>query len=488
MSFAAWLDRHAAEAPERAALTHESGTLSYGALKRAVGALAHRLRHAHGIAPGDRVALLALNRPEYLVLLLACARLGAMLVPLNWRLAPPEHAFILRDSGARLLIHEPAFEATARLAAAQGCDGLSLPLDPGDGDVAADPGIGDATRVMIVYTSGTTGQPKGAVLTQGALRWNALNGIAAHDLSRADRVLTTIPLFHVGGLNIQTVPALHAGAHVFLHTRFDPAATLRAIAADRITVSVLVPTQLRALIEHADWPAADLSSLRVLATGSSVVPDHLIAPFLARGVPVINVYGATETAPIATALDPADAARKLGSCGKAARHCAVRVADDAGADVPAATRGEILVRGPNVFLEYWNNPAATREAFVDGWFRTGDIGHFDPEGYLWIDDRKKEVIISGGENVYPAEVEAVIDQLPGIAEAAVVARADARWGEVPVAVVVRRPGAALTAADVLAAFDGRLARYKCPRDVVFVDALPRTALGKVQKFKLREIV
>jgi fatty-acyl-CoA synthase len=487
MSLAAWLDDHAARAPERAALVDESGVLSYAALARRVAAMAHHLKHAHGIRAGDRIALLALNRSDTLVLLFACARLGALLVPLNWRLAPPEHAFILRDSGATLLIHEPEFDATGRLAPPD-CRCVALPLEVGDGARPDDPAVGDEARLMIVYTSGTTGHPKGAVLTQGALRWNARNGVAIHGLSATDRVLTTIPLFHVGGLNIQTVPALSVGATVHLHRRFDPAETLGAIAAARITVSVLVPAQLRAVIQHPDWPAADLSSLRVLATGSSIVPASLIEPWLARGVPVINVYGATETAPIASALAPADAARKLGSCGTAAPHCAVRVADDAGIDVAPNTRGEILVRGPNVLLEYWNNPAATREAFIGGWFRTGDIGHLDEEGYLWVDDRKKEVIISGGENVYPAEVEAVLDGLAGVAEAAVVARPDPRWGEVPVAVVVRRPGAEVTAAAVLAAFEGRLARYKCPRDVVFVDALPRTALGKVQKFKLRGLV
>jgi fatty-acyl-CoA synthase len=487
MSLAAWLDHHAGNAPDRAALVDESGTLSYAALAHRVAAMAHHLRHAHGIRAGDRVALLAHNRSDHLVLLFACARLGALLVPLNWRLAPPEHAFILHDSGAALLIHEPEFDASVRLAP-PGCRCVTLPLELGDGAQPDDPAIGDAARLMIVYTSGTTGQPKGAVLTQSALRWNARNGVAVHGLTAADRVLTTIPLFHVGGLNIQTVPALSVGATVHLHRRFDPAATLRTIAQARITVSVLVPAQLQAVIRHPDWPTADLSSLRVLATGSSVVPAALIEPWLARGVPVINVYGATETAPIATALAPADAARKLGSCGTAAPHCAVRVADDAGADVAPGVRGEVLVRGPNVLLEYWNNPAATRAALVDGWFRTGDVGHVDADGYLWIDDRKKEVIISGGENVYPAEVEAVLDGVAGVAEAAVVARADPTWGEVPVAVVVRHTGAEVTAASVLAAFEGRLARYKCPRDVVFVDALPRTALGKVQKFKLREIV
>ena len=499
MNFATWLDRRAAHAPGRIALTHPvveptfgkvvPNLVTYRRLADEAACAAHHLEHVIGIARGDRIALLALNRPEHLVLLFACARLGAMLVPLNWRLAPPEHDFILRDSGARLLIHEPEFAATAALAAAlPDCRSVALPLALGADREPDDPAVGTDAPLLIVYTSGTTGHPKGAVLTQDALLWNAVNSIAAHDLSSRDHVLTTIPMFHVGGLNIQTIPALHAGATVSLHPRFDAGATLRAIADQRITVTVLVPAQLAALIQHPDWASADLSTLRLLATGSSIVPAHLIEPFLARGIPVINVYGATETAPIATVLDPGDAARKLGSCGKPALHCAVRIADDAGRDVPPGTRGEILVRGPNVLREYWNDPAATREALVDGWFHTGDIGHVDDEGFFYVDDRKKEVIISGGENVYPAEVEAVLAGLPGIAEVAVTARPDPRWGEVPVAVVVRRPGASVTEPEILSAFEGRLARYKCPHAVVFVDALPRTALGKVQKFKLREIV
>jgi fatty-acyl-CoA synthase len=249
-----------------------------------------------------------------------------------------------------------------------------------------------------------------------------------------------------------------------------------------------VPAQLAAVLDHPDWPRADLSSLRLVTTGASVVPAPLVEPWLARGVPVINIYGATETAPIATALSPADARRKLGSCGKAALHCDLRLVDETGVDVPAGARGEILVRGPNLLLEYWRQPEATREALVDGWFRTGDIGHLDEEGFLYVDDRKKDVIISGGENVYPAEVEAVLAEVPGIAEVAVVARDHPRWGEVPVAVVVRRPGATLCAAELLKIFDGRIARYKHPREIVFLDQLPRNAMGKIQKFKLRGMI
>ena len=493
MSFAGWLDRRAALTPDRVALVCDAQRLTYRDLARRAHATAQHLAAVLRIGRGDRVALLALNGPDYLVLLFACARLGAILVPLNWRLAPPEHRFMLEDAAARVLIHEPDFAGAAETAVAGlACRIVALPLAVNttarSDVVAADETPDDDARLLIVYTSGTTGRPKGAVLTRGALTWNAINSVAAHDLSGRDRVLITIPMFHVGGLNMQTVPALHAGATVHLHRRFDPAATLAAIRDARITVTVLVPAQLVALLEHPDWRGADLESLRLVTTGSSIVPPHLVEAWQARGIDVINIYGTTETAPIATWISPDDARRKPASCGKAALHGEMRVVDAHGRDVAAGERGEVLVRGPNVMREYWNNPAATADALVDGWFHTGDIGHLDDEGFLYIDDRRTEVIISGGENVYPAEVEAALAGLPGAAEVAVVGRPHPKWGEVPVAVVVRRPGADLGAADVLAALDGRLARYKQPREVVFVDALPRNAMGKVQKFKLRALI
>jgi fatty-acyl-CoA synthase len=309
-----------------------------------------------------------------------------------------------------------------------------------------------------------------------------------HDLTSADHVLTTLPMFHVGGLNIQTLPALHAGATVTLQARFDVEATLAAIAERRPSLAVLVPAQLAALIGHPAWAETDLSSLRAITTGSSIVPVPLIEAIHARGVPVIQVYGSTETAPIAIYQTPRDAFLSVGSCGKPALHCAARIVDGEGRDVPRGARGEILIRGPNVMSGYWRNPEASAAALRGGWFHTGDIGHVDERGYYFIDERKHDVIISGGENIYPAEVEAILLAEPRIAEAAVVARSDPRWGEVPVAVIVLRAGAAMTAAEVLALFRDRIARFKQPRDVVFAAALPKNALGKVLRYELRRQV
>jgi fatty-acyl-CoA synthase len=354
------------------------------------------------------------------------------------------------------------------------------------GDDPSDATGGADSPVLIVYTSGTTGRPKGAVLTQGALIWNAVNSALMHGLGGSDHVLTTLPLFHVGGLNIQTLPALLAGGRVTLHRRFDPAATLAAIAAERPNLTVLVPAQIAALIAHPDWAMTDLSSLRMVTTGSMIVPVPLIEAFHARGVPVVQVYGSTETAPIAIYLQREDHARKIGSCGRPGPHCVASIVGRDGGDVAPGERGEILLRGPNLMREYWRNPGATETAFAGGWFHTGDIGHQDEDGYFFIDERKSDLIISGGENIYPAELEAILAEEKRIAEAVVVGRPDARWGEVPVAYVVPRPGEAITPAEILGLFAGRLARFKHPHAAIVTDALPKNALGKVLRYQLRE--
>jgi fatty-acyl-CoA synthase len=307
-------------------------------------------------------------------------------------------------------------------------------------------------------------------------------------MSADDRVLTTLPLFHVGGLNIQTTPALRAGCSVTLHAKFDPEATFDAIERDRITLTVLVPAQLEAMIAHPRWATADFASLRMISTGSTLVPERLIRAVHARGVPLVLVWGATETAPIAACLHAEEALRKAGSTGRAAAGCELRVVDDQGRDVPPGTSGEVLVRGRSVMSGYWRDAQASERALAGGWYHSGDSGRFDDEGYLTIDGRLKDMIISGGENVSPAEVEGVLLDCPDIAEAAVVGRPDARWGEIVVAVVAPQPGVTLERERVLALFGGRLARFKHPKDVLVVDALPRTALGKVRKEDVRQLV
>ena len=471
MNLSRFIERWAQHAPARTALHFQGVDLSYAQLwartERATRGLA-----GLGIARGDRIAFLGYNHPEMLVLLFAAARLGALLVPLNWRLTAHEHRAILADCDPKALFHEAGFAEHASALPSATRIGLGAALPEADPLLAGQ----DDDEVLIVYTSGTTGAPKGAVLSQSALLWNGFNSIHAHDLRQDDHVLSPLPMFHVGGLNNQTLPALLAGATVTLHRRFEPGLWLADVAMRRPTLSLLVPATMQAVIAHPDWTKTDLSSLRLVNTGSMVVPESLIRVFHARKVPIGQIYGATETAPLATVLMAHDAHAKAGSAGKPALHCEVRIVDS-----------EVQVRGPNVMRRYWNNPEATGAAFTaEGWFRTGDLGRWDDDGFLWIAGRSKDVIISGGENIHPAELESVLADCDAIAECAVIGVEDPKWGEAACAVIVRKAGASIDEAGVLALFAGRLARYKHPRRVVFTDSLPKNAMGKVQKFELRK--
>ncbi len=492
MNLSDWIERHARFAPEAVALRFEDDEIPYRELasriRRAAAVLA-----ALGVRQGDAVAWLGLNHPATLVLLFACARLGAMLIPLNWRLAPPEHARVLADCPPKVLFAEPAFAAHVRAIGAIEATAIealerdaSVPSrDAGEAPLASG---SEDSPLLLCYTSGSTGEPRGVVLTQRALAWNAVNSTHMHDLTSADRVLTTLPLFHVGGMNIQTTPALHAGASVTLHAKFDPRSTLEAIARERITLTVLVPAQLEAMMALPEWRSADLSSLRMIATGSTIVSAAFVRKAAERGVPVVQVYGSTETCPIAAYVRAEDALRKAGSAGAPALHCEVKVVGDDGRELAPGQDGEILVRGPNVASGYWKAPEETARTFKDGWYWSGDLGHFDEDGHLHVVARKKDMIISGSENIYPAEVENVLLECAAVEEACVVGRPDARWGEAVVAAVVLKAGCRMTEAEAMALFQGRIARYKHPREIRFLERLPRSALGKIRKDAVREAV
>jgi fatty-acyl-CoA synthase len=491
------IDRNAAFAPEKPAIRFMGSALSYGGFARRIAQTARALKSQLGIGRGDRVAVLAANHPDYLVLLYACARLGAMLVPLNWRLAVPEQIYILSDASVKALVVEQGLaEVVASLGNALadvrvvGLDfaphegtSLSALLQGASGDGRV-PHVDTSLPLLIVYTSGTTGYPKGAVLRQDALVWNAVMSQHMHDMTAQDHVLTVLPMFHVGGLNIQTTPALHLGATVTLHPRFAPQPALDAIERDRPTLCVLVPATIEAMIEHPRWGETRLDSLRAVTTGSTQVPQRLVDAFTGRGVPVLQVYGSTETCPIAVYTRLAGDWRRPGSTGLPGLVCDARIVDDGGREAAIGEAGEVMVRGPNVFVEYWGDAKATAEALREGWYHTGDIGSRDLDGHFFIHERKKNVIISGGENIYPAEVERVLVRHPAVAEAAVVGRSDAKWQEVPVACIVRRAQA--SPSEIESFCLGQLARYKVPRDYVFLDSLPRNAMGKVQHFRLRE--
>jgi len=495
------IDRNAAFTPDKPAIRFGGATLTYAQLAQRIADAARALKSQLGVGRGDRVGILAANHPDYLVLLYACARLGAMLVPLNWRLAGPEQVYILCDASVKALVVEREFAgvvgplqralADVRIVGLdfepEGGAALSALLKAASGG-GRNAHVDPAFPLLIVYTSGTTGHPKGAVLRQDALMWNAVMSQHMHDMTAADHVLTVLPMFHVGGLNIQTTPALQLGATVTLHSRFAPLAALEAIERERPTLTVLVPATLQAMIEHPRWEATKLDSLRAVTTGSTQVPQHLVDAITSRGVPVLQVYGSTETCPVAVYTRLSGDWRRPGSTGLPGLVCEAKVVDDGGREVAPGSAGEVIVRGPNVLCEYWGNARATAEALREGWYYSGDVGTRDADGHFFIHDRKKNLIISGGENIYPAEVERVLNAHPAVAEAAVIGRPDAKWQEVPVGYLVRRPGTEASEAEIEEFCLRELARYKVPREFVFVDNLPRNAMGKVQHFRLKELV
>lgn len=508
-SFDALLHRQALGRPEALALSWRDpagpvadgpwARLTYADLAQRVDTLALQLApHLHR---GDRVAWLGLNHPAQLALLLALARLGAVLVPLNHRLSPTEWCAVLNDCTPTLLVHDdtlvnaahdlaPRLDWRLKLWPVQ-----SLGVEWGHKPAAIHPTQGPQpepqalnTPLLLVYTSGTTGQPKGAVHTQGNLLANMAIAAQVQSMAAADTVLTVLPLFHVGGLGIQTLPALSVGAQVLLFSRFDAAATLACIQHERPTLTLQVPATLQALSGHPHWAATDISSLRAVWAGSSLLPPEPLRAFMARGVPVCNVYGSTETGPFSIALPPTHASSHVGSCGWPAPGVCVVLRDAQGLPVAPGAVGELWVRAPNVVQHYWPDRAALDNA---GFFHTGDLAQQAVDGSFTVVGRAKDMIISGGENIYPAEIENLLAQHPGVAECAVVGQADARWGEVAVAVVVLRDGTPPGAnwAQPLQQFlDGRLARYKWPRRWLRVDALPKTALGKVQKAALQKVL
>lgn len=494
-----WTRRRARMTPGVTALVQDGVPTSYADLDRACLRLAHALR-SRGVSRGDRVAFLGLNSVELVTTLFATARLGAVFVPLNTRLAPPELAYVLEHSGSRVLLAEDelagALEdpAVAGLsldthvftrAAGAGLDALleGVPADP----EPVDEPVSLDDVFMIQYTSGTTGRPKGVVLTHGNVVWNVHNLMVDVDLTSQEVALVTAPLFHTAALNQVLLPTVLKGGTALLEARFDPVRAIDLVESERVTLLFGVTSMYLALAAAPRFADADLTSLRIALSGGAPIPESLLHTWLDRGLMIVQGYGLTESSPGATMLRAADGVRKLGSAGTACFFSDVRVVDHAGAETADGAAGEVLVSGPNVSPGYWRDEAATATAHRDGWLHTGDVAVRDDEGYLRIVDRLKDMYISGGENVYPAEVEQAIHSHPGVAECAVVGVPDERWGEVGRAFVVLRPGATTTEDDLLAHLDGRLARYKLPRTIVLVPDLPHNASGKLLKSRLREV-
>ena len=500
MNWFAVLAHHASRAPDRVLARYGDDLTTYGDMAARATALAAGM-HARGISAGDVVALLSYNCTEFLETIFAANYLGAIAMPINWRLAAPEVRYILEHSQARALV----------------CDDTLVAL----GDVATD-GIEDtllracitevaparwrplaelrlatsrAPRVhatgddvhRLMYTSGTTGRPKGVMLTHANLAWKNLAHLVEFGFTSDDLGLACGPLYHVGALDLTTTTLIAAGATTIIHRVFDAAAVVDEIERSRVTTVWLAPAMVNAIMALPDVERRDLSSVRVIINGGEKMPIPLIER-LQRTFPsawFADAYGLTETVSGDTFLDRENLVTKLGSVGRPCLYLELDIWDEHGNSVPAGGRGEIVLRGPKVFKGYWRDPEATETAFAGGWFHTGDIGVRDDDGYLFIVDRLKDMIVSGGENIAGSEVERVLYEHVAVVEVAVVGRTDERWGEVPIAFVAIRADTPVTADELIEHCRGQLARFKVPKDVVFVDALPRNPSGKVLKRDLR---
>ncbi len=498
VTMASWVAGHAARKPGKAALIFKGERISYAALDARAGQVARGLKDL-GVRKGDRVAALLLNGPEVIELLLACNRLGAIFLPINFRLSAEEVAFIADDATPELLVFHAAFAPVAEKVRAGSQVRTWVQVG---GTVAAGtlaypalhqgktPGQSEAVHgsepAMMMYTSGTTGRPKGALLSHANLLWNDVQVLASVPAQDDDLNYCAAPLFHIGGLNVLTGPLLYRGGTTLIDEKFDPRAALDTIAKEKVTCAFMVPAMWGAMATVPDFDKFDLRALRYAIVGGAPCPLTVLEFYAQRGISFREGFGLTETAPIVCLLAKEDGIRKSGSVGHPANHVELRIVDDADRDVEPGQPGELCVRAPNVMLGYWNRPEETAAALRGGWFHTGDLARRDDEGYVFIVDRKKDMVISGGENVYPIEVEQVLFRHPSIADVAVIGVPDPRWGEAVVAVVVLKEGATHPTTEELTRFcEGKLAHYKQPRRVETVKALPRNATGKVLKQELR---
>ncbi len=479
-----WLADRDRLTPDRVAIRFLGSALTYRELDRRATRLAAGLA-ARGLCRGDRLATLTQTSPDHVATLFACARLGVALQPISWRLAPAEVAYQLDDAEPALLLASAEHEAVAH-DAARSVEVARI----GDPTLEADGDVGDVARdedpLLLVYTSGTTGKPKGALLTHANCFWTNLSFDRTTSLRDDDVVLQVLPQFHVGGWNVQPLLAWWKGATVVLEPSFDAGRALQLIAEQRVTTMMGVPATYLFLAEQEGFATADLSSLRLAVVGGAPMPESLLETWQGRGIEIVQGYGLTEAAPNVLCLPPEEASRKLGFAGKPYPHVDVALRDaDTGVFLAGPATGELVVRGPNVFAGYWRNDEATAEALTDGWLATGDVAERDEEGFYRIAGRIKDMVISGGENVYPAEIEDVLHAHPEVVEAAVVGVPDERWGEACAAFVVLRGGATTGADELREHCRAGLAGFKVPKTFTVVDELPRSSMGKVLKDELR---
>lgn len=495
------LRRRAELTPDRIAVVDTASglRLSYADLNRRANRAA-RFLQGLGVGKGDRVSILAHNSLVYLDLIYALGKIGAVFAPLNWRLQVAELAYIVRDCKPQVVLVGPEFVDAARslmgeadLPHVLGIEGAVVGAGAyeegvqGQGEGEPDtPPLDGEDAYFLLYTSGTTGRPKGAMIPHRQVLWNCINTVVSWGLTEHDVSPLFMPLFHAGGLFAFLTPLLYIGGRVVLIRTFDAEAVLRVIEEERCTVVLGVPTIYRMLLDAPGFAAADFRSVRFFISGGAPLPVDLVREWIAKKGGVFRQgYGLTEVGPNCFSMTDEESVRKLGSVGKPIFHSKMRLVDGRGEEVGTNEPGELLIRGPHVCTGYWGNPHATAEAIRDGWFHTGDVARRDEEGFYYIVGRVKDMIISGGENIYAAEVEAVFRAHPAVADAALIGMPDPKWGEVGLLVVVLKQGAHATAEELQAFCSAHLARYKVPKKIVFAESLPYSSYGKVIKAELR---
>jgi fatty-acyl-CoA synthase len=500
-----WLTRREMLTPNKVALIdtlHDKRRITYRQWNHTVNRTAHFLSKALGVQKGDRVAILAMNCVEYLDLWFACGKIGAILQLLNWRLTPHELGGLLADAAPVVFVYGPDFVAQvdslrANAASVRNFVALDNPANSSDVPFSQreqypdteppDVNLSWNDPWAICYTGGTTGLPKGAILTHRAITANSVNTVMSWGLSQDDVAVLQNPLFHTGGFNIWTAPLVHIGGTSIVCRGFDVDQTYDLIRDEGVTLFVGIPTMYVMMQQHPRWAEADFSRLKICGSGGASCPLPVIEKFWERGVALFTGYGLTEAGPNTFWLPPEDRLRKPGSVGFPLMHIDVRIVDQNGNECSPGHDGELLVRGPHVCAGYWNKPEETAKAITaDGWLHTGDLARRDSEGYYYIVGRLKDMIKSGGENIYPAEVESVMYAHPAVSEAALIGVPDPKWGEVGRAIIVVKPGATLTGEELAAFCQTRLARFKIPKSFVFVEGLPKTGANKIDKKLLVE--
>jgi len=510
MNTGEWIRKRSLLSGEKTAIIFEDNkrdekptySFTYKELNERVNRLANILMKK-GIRKGDRVACLCHNGNEILEGYFATSKIGAIYVPLNFRLESPEITFMLRDSGSKAFIFQDYFSELAnsvyasvsvsprnyiviggkenRWESYEELLSLSSPEEP---ELEEEVDIDDPQ--MIMYTSGTTGAPKGALMSHKKTYYNTFNAQIYFDLTSKDVMLVVMPLFHSGGLNICAVPIIYQGGTAVIQSAFDPKGTLALIEKHRITAGLVVPTMLNFFLKKGDIDNFDLSSLRTLVIGGEPLSVSLIREFQKRNIAVRQLFGQTETSIQTCQMSDEEAVEKIGSVGREVFHCSIKIVDRNGKEVPTGEVGELILKGPTQMIGYWNNPRETENTIKNGWLYTGDLARMEEGGYVYIVDRERDVIISGGENIYPAEIEKVYASHPKILEAAVIGLKDEKWGEVGKALIALKEGEKMDEQEALEYLNGKLARYKIPKCVEFTSEFPKTASGKIRKADLRK--